>query len=114
MGGILLQGSQAIAYDESGTQQALVHVLFRCGSERFYVTEHLWNIICLVRETPFGDAQGRARNCKLFKMCLYKPGCSDNSFPQFSCPLLHFIPISNLQQITHLMGLKLADNSRSA
>ena len=32
-GGVLLQTAQAIASDETGTQQELIRVLFDCGSQ---------------------------------------------------------------------------------
>ena len=122
-GGVLLQTAKAIASDVTGTRHALVHILFDCGSQRSYVTENFCSKLGLspVRferlhlNTVFGDAQHKARNCKLFKLCLCKPGSSDKtellilSFP-IICSALP--PVSNLNQFSHLLDLELADDSR--
>ena len=118
-GGVLLQTARTIASDETGTQQELVRALFDCDSQRSYVTENLCSKLGLspvqserLYLNTFGDAQHRARNCKLFKMYLCKPGSSDKaeilvlSFPVI-CSALPLV--SNLHQFTHLMGLELAD-----
>ena len=85
-GGVLLQTAQAIPSDKTCKQQTLVRVLFGCGSQRSYVTESLCDKLGLspvwserLHLNTFGDVQHRARNCKLFKVCLCKPGCPDKT-----------------------------------
>jgi len=108
----------------TGTRHALVRILFDCGSQRSYATENLCSKLGLspVRSerlhlNTFGDAQHKARNYKLFKLFLRKPGLSDKtellvlSFP-IICSALP--PVSNLNQFSHLLDLELADDSRYA